>query len=147
MDLEREERHELPWLYPNTHFLGTADTFWWLTMFPEGAGQTRITVNSTFHKDVLSREDFDALAAKYYRRLDITNVEDNDIVELQQKGAELRNYVPGRFSALERNVHLFANYVLDRVVGGNYAERYARQVDRTASRRKTRAKADDGAAV
>lgn len=141
MDLAREERHELPWLYPNTHFLGTVDTFWWLTMFPEGPGQTRITVNSTFHKSVVDRADFDELAAKYYRRLDITNVEDNDIVELQQKGAELRNYVPGRFSALEQNVHIFANYVLDRVVGGNYAERYALQAENRTPQRKARAAA------
>lgn len=138
MSLDGEERHELPWLYPNTHFLGTVDTFWWLTMFPEGPGRTRITVNSAFHKDVVGRPDFAEIAAKYYRRLDVTNVEDNDIVELQQKGAELRNYVPGRLSSLERNVHLFANYVLDRVVGGDYSRRYAQMSDAPATRRKAR---------
>ena len=101
MSLDRVERHELPWLMPNTHFLGTVDTFWWLTMFPEGPRKTRITVNCCFHRDLIKRPDFEELAANYYKRLDITNVEDNKIVELQQQGAELRNYTPGRFSHWE----------------------------------------------
>ena len=127
MSADQVERHELPWLLPNTHFLGTIDTFWWLTMFPEGPSRTRITVNSCFHRDLVARSDFDEVAAKYYKRLDVTNVEDNDVVESQQKGAMLRHYIPGRFSPWERNVHLFANYVLDRVAGGTGFDMYARQ--------------------
>ena len=116
MSLDRPERHDLPWVFPNTHFLGTVDTFWWLTMYPEGPEETRVAVYSSFHKHLLGRNDFQELAANYYKRLDVTNLEDNLICEIQQKGARLRAAEPGRLSFHEANVHKFANYVLDRVL-------------------------------
>lgn len=111
------ERHDLPWVLPNTHFLCTVDTFWWLTMFPEGPEQMRVVVNSSFPKKTTERPDFEEVAARYYKRLDTTNPEDNRIAELQQKGLRLRLNSPGRFSYHEKLVHAFANYIVDRVVG------------------------------
>ena len=117
MSLDKEERHELPWVFPNTHFLGTVDNFWWLTMFPEGPENMRVVVNNAFHPDRFERPDFEKIAANFYKRLDTTNVEDNLISERQQKGAHFRFHRPGRLCHHERNVHLFANYIIDRVVG------------------------------
>ena len=111
------ERHDLPWVLPNTHFLCTIDAFWWLTMFPEGPERTRIVVTSSYPRRVAERPDFEETAAKYYKRLDTTNPEDNWIAEAQQRGLRLRFSRPGRYSFHERLVHAFANYIVDRVAG------------------------------
>ncbi len=129
MTLDKDERHDLPFILPNTHLLCTTDTVWWVTIIPETSETCRVQVVSTFPKSVIDRPDFETLAAKYYKRLDVTNVEDNVIVDLQQKGARMKKYIPGRFSLWERNPHLFANYILDRVVGGDYFERYSHNID------------------
>ena len=111
------ERHDLPWVLPNNHFLCTADTFWWLTMFPEGPGQTRIEVNSSFPEETVAREDFAEIAERYYERLRVTNGEDNVIAETQQRGLAQRLYRPGRYTEHEVLVHAFVNHVVNRVVG------------------------------
>ena len=111
------KRHDIPWIYPNTHILATTDTVWWLTMFPEGPERMRVEVNSCFPKKTTERQDFAEIAAIYYKRLDTTNPEDNRISELQQKGLRARLNRPGRYSFHEELVHTFANYILDRVVG------------------------------
>jgi choline monooxygenase len=129
MSLDREERHDLPFLLPNTHLLCTTDTVWWVTIVPLTPETCRVDVVSTFQKSVIGRPDFETLAGKYYKRLDVTNVEDNGIVDLQQRGTHLRKYIPGRYSLWERNPHLFANYVLDRVVGGDYFRRYSQSIE------------------
>ncbi len=129
MSLDRQERHDLPFILPNTHLLCTTDTVWWVTIVPLTPETCRVDVVSTFPRSVLGRQDFATLAAKYYKRLDVTNGEDNEIVDLQQRGARLRKSIPGRYSLWERNPHLFANYVLDRVVGGDYFRRYSQSID------------------
>ena len=129
MSLDREERHDLPFILPNTHLLCTTDTVWWVTIVPLTPETCRVDVVSTFSQSVLGRQDFATLAAKYYKRLDVTNGEDDEIVDLQQRGARLKKSIPGRYSLWERNPHLFANYVLDRVVGGDYFRRYSQSID------------------
>lgn len=111
------ERHDLPWVLPNNHFLCSADVVWWLTMFPEGPSRTRIEVNSSFPKATVDHDDFEDVVAAYYRRLDVTNPEDNVISEVQQRGMTQRFARRGRFTEHERLVHAFDNYVVDKVIG------------------------------
>ena len=111
------ERHDLPWVLPNHHFLCSADVFWWLTMFPDGPGRTRVEVNSSFPTATVARDDFAEVAERYYERLRVTNGEDNVIAESQQVGLSQRLNRPGRYTEHERLVHAFVNHVLDRVLG------------------------------
>ena len=110
------ERHDIPVLLPNCHFLATSDFFWWQSHFPEGPQRMRLEVNACFPKDRLQREDFDDVAARYYARLDRTNPEDNLASVRQHVGVRQRSYRAGRYSHWEVLVHAFANYVLDRVL-------------------------------
>lgn len=111
------ERHDLPWVLPNNHFLCSADVVWWLTMFPEGPGHTRIEVNSSFPSATVARDDFADVVEAYYKRLDVTNPEDNVISEVQQRGMTQRLARRGRFTEHERLVHAFDTYVIDKVIG------------------------------
>lgn len=111
------ERHDIPVILPNCHFLATSDFFWWQSHFPEGPERMRLEVNACFPRDRLKRSDFDEVAGRYYARLDQTNPEDNEASERQHVGVRQRSYRPGRYSHWEMLVHGFANYVVDRVVG------------------------------
>lgn len=114
---DEKERHDIPFICPNTHILCTVDSVFWLTWFPEGPERTKLVVNSGFPQKTAERSDFEEIAALYYERLDSTLPEDIRIVELQQQGLRARLNRPGRYSYHEKAVHAFANYVVDRVLG------------------------------
>ena len=104
-------------IYPATMLAIAIDTAWSLVCDPLGPEATRVTVTSCFPRQRLARPDFAALAANYYKRLDITLPEDNAICALQQTGLRSPLARAGRFSHKERIVHEFDNWILDRVVG------------------------------
>ena len=102
---------------PSTMLGCTFDTVWWLELHPEGPEQTKLIVGSCFHETTTARDDFEQIVQNYYKRLDISIVEDNEISELQQAGLRSPFAQPGRFSYMEPLVHVIDNWVLDRVLG------------------------------
>ena len=102
---------------PSTMLGCTFDTVWWLELHPEGPEQTKLIVGSCFHETTTARDDFEQIVQNYYKRLDISIVEDNEISELQQAGLRSPFAQPGRYSYMEPLVHVIDNWVLDKVLG------------------------------
>jgi hypothetical protein len=107
-----------PLIFPSTMFGATTDCMWWLELQPLSASKTKLIVGSCFPKDVTERPDFEEVVLRYYKRWDISIPEDNDISALQQIGLSSPLCKPGRLSYAEPLVHVFNNWVLDRVLGG-----------------------------
>ena len=107
-----------PLIYPSTMFGCTYDCMWWLEMHPLSPTQTRLIVGSCFPRKLLDRADFDEVAARYYKRWDISIPEDNDISALQQRGLNSPLARPGRLTYQEPLVHDFGKWVIGRVLGG-----------------------------
>jgi len=101
---------------PSTMLGCTFDTVWWLELHPEGPEQTKLIVGSCFHETTTARDDFEHIVQNYYKRLNISIAEDNEISELQQAGLRSPFAQPGRFSYMEPLVHVIDNWVLDRVL-------------------------------
>lgn len=106
-----------PLIYPSTYLACTIDCAWYLELHPMGPNRTKLIHGSLFPKDRLARGDFDALAANYYKRWDITTDEDIVASDRQQRGLDSPFAVPGRFSHREPLVHEIDNWILDRVLG------------------------------
>lgn len=108
-----------PLMFPSTMFGCTVDCMWWLELHPISPSRTRLIVGSCFPDDIIAREDFDEIVRRYYKRWDISIPEDNEISAMQQIGLSSPFSRPGRLSYAEPLVHVFNNWVLDRVVGRN----------------------------
>jgi phenylpropionate dioxygenase-like ring-hydroxylating dioxygenase large terminal subunit len=106
-------------IYPNLNFAATKDCVFYLEIHPLGVDRTRLVLGSLFPEETVARPDFDAVVERYYRRLDKSAPEDFQIAEIQQKGLSSPLARPGRLSTKEPLVHHIANWVLDRVVGGD----------------------------
>ena len=103
-------------IYPSTMFGCTYDCMWWLEMHPQGPTKSKLTVGSSFPNATVARDDFDEVVERYYRRWNISIVEDNVISEQQQQGIASPFAQPGRLSIMEPLVHTLGNWVLDRVL-------------------------------
>ena len=106
-----------PLIYPSTMFGCTTDCMWWLELHPQGPEKTKLIVGSCFPNETVARSDFDEIAARYYKRWDISIPEDNAISEQQQKGIRSPLAETGRLSHMEPLVHSIANWTLDKVLG------------------------------
>ncbi|MBL8672716.1 MAG: aromatic ring-hydroxylating dioxygenase subunit alpha [Alphaproteobacteria bacterium] len=105
-----------PLVYPSTYLGCTIDSAWYLEVHPLGAQRMRLIHGAMFPRAVLDRPDFQALAANYYKRWDITIEEDNVACDLQQRGLNSPFARAGRFSHREPLVHAIDNWILDRVL-------------------------------
>ena len=103
-------------IYPSTMLAIANDTMWSFEAHPVSATRTRIVLTACFPVQRFERDDFEEVAARYYRRQDIVVREDNDISELQQRGLQSHHASPGRFSVKEKIVHALDNWVLDQVL-------------------------------
>jgi phenylpropionate dioxygenase-like ring-hydroxylating dioxygenase large terminal subunit len=103
-------------IYPATMLALANDAAWSLVCDPLGPEETRVNATYCFPKSRLAHPDFAAIAEKYYKRVDITLPEDNQICELQQIGLRSPLQRPGRFSHKEKIVHALDNWILDRVL-------------------------------
>lgn len=106
-----------PLIFPSTMFGSTIDCMWWLELQPLSASRTKLVVGSCFPTEVTARADFEAVVQRYYKRWDLSIPEDNAISALQQIGLASPFSKPGRLSHAEPLVHVFNNWVLDRVLG------------------------------
>jgi choline monooxygenase len=105
-----------PLIYPSTYLACTIDCAWYLELHPLGPNKTRLVHGCLFPKSRGGRPDFEALAANYYHRWDLTTDEDIVASVRQQRGLESPFSAPGRFSHREPLVHVIDNWILDRVL-------------------------------
>jgi len=105
-----------PLIYPCTYLACTIDCAWYLELHPLGPSRTRLVHGSLFPRSRRGIEDYEAIAANYYRRWDITTDEDISASERQQRGLSSPFCMPGRFSHREPLVHEIDNWILDRVL-------------------------------
>jgi len=106
-----------PLIFPSTMLGCTIDCMWFLEIHPLGATRMQLIVGSCFSKETTRRDDFDEVAASYYKRWDMTTREDTDISAVQQQGISSPLSRPGRLSEHEPLVHAIDNWVLDHVLG------------------------------
>lgn len=106
-----------PLIFPSTMLGCTIDCMWFLEIHPLGATRMKLIVGSCFSRETKERDDFDEIAANYYKRWDITTREDIDISVVQQQGVSSPLSRPGRLSEHEPLVHAIDNWVLDHVLG------------------------------
>jgi choline monooxygenase len=104
-------------IYPVSMLAIANDAMWSLVCNPLGPERMEVTATYCFPKSRLDRPDFADIAERYYRRVDITLPEDNDVCALQQAGLRSPLARPGRFSHKEKIVHALDNWIIDRVVG------------------------------
>lgn len=103
-------------IYPTTTFCMTKDCVWWLEMRPRGPHRSEMIVGTCFPKETVERPDFEEKIKYYNKRWKKSIQEDIDISEIQQRGLSSPFAKPGRLSHLEPFVHVFANWILDRVL-------------------------------
>ena len=104
-------------LYPSTMLGVTSDCMWYLELRPLGPTRTRLIHGACFPRSSVARDDFDEVAARYFKRWDTTAQEDIDASERQQRGLRSPFSARGRFSHHEALVHAIDNWVVDRVLG------------------------------
>jgi len=92
---------------------------------PISARKSRLTVSSLFPKSYLERPDFETLAQNYYRRNDIVVVEDKEIALRQYAGLQSPYARIARLCNEETNLSIFANWIVDQVVGPESRETIA----------------------
>lgn len=101
--------------YPSTVVICTTDCMWWLELHPQGAEQTKLIVGSCFPNETVARQDFEEVVERYYKRWEISILEDNMISEMQQRGLRSPLASPGRLSHMEPLVHSIANWTLNKI--------------------------------
>ena len=110
-------------IYPNTFFAATQDCMWWLHVAPKGPARSLVTHGACFPRETVERADFEEEVRKYYQRWDKSLPEDNEISEMQQAGLECSLSQPGRLSLQEPVVHALDQWVLDKLLNGNPAQK------------------------
>ncbi len=104
-------------VYPMGMVALTIDCMWTFECHPQGPEETLVVHTSCFPKSRVAREDFEQLAANYYKRQDIVVREDNEVSEMQHQGLRSPFASAGRYSHKEKIVHALDNWVVDRVLG------------------------------
>lgn len=102
-------------LYPNMLISLHPDYVMTHVVWPHGPGRSEIVNEFLFAADEIARPDFDASDAVDF--WDMTNRQDWKACELTQLGVASKSYDRGRLSSLEWMVHIFDNFVADRLVG------------------------------
>jgi len=102
-------------VYPNMLLSLHPDYVMTHTIWPSGPGRSDIVCEFLFDKDEVARPDFDPSDAVDF--WDLTNRQDWHVCELAFKGTQSGGYTKGRLSSLEWMVHIFDNFVADRLAG------------------------------
>jgi Rieske 2Fe-2S family protein len=74
-------------------------------VWPVEPGRSRVICEWSFHPDTMARPDFDPSDAVDF--WDLTNRQDWQVCELQQRGTASPAYTPGRYALMEDMVHAF----------------------------------------
>ncbi|MFN0041766.1 MAG: aromatic ring-hydroxylating oxygenase subunit alpha [Alphaproteobacteria bacterium] len=106
-------------VFPLAAFGFCVDSAWSLEIYPLGPSRMKLVVSSLFHKDAPARPDFDAIAARYYARMDVAVPEDNAINEAVQNGLAGAGAGTGRVGDQEIAVNWLNRWWLERTLGLN----------------------------
>ncbi len=102
-------------VYPNMLLSLHPDYVMTHTVWPDGPGRSEIVCEFLFDAEDVARPDFDPSdAADFW---DLTNRQDWRVCELAYQGTQSGGYTKGRLSSLEWMVHIFDNFVADRLAG------------------------------
>ncbi len=105
-----------PLIFPNLYIACTIDGAWYIHVNPVAADRIRLEQGALFPRESLATPGRDEILKRYFRRLDMTQAEDNEICTLQHKGLNSPLSRPGRYSTKEALVHQTVNWILDRVL-------------------------------
>jgi choline monooxygenase len=105
-------------LHPTTQFACAQDCVWWLTVRPEAADRTVLSIGGCFPQHVCEMPGFADLALPYYDRWERVAREDVGILERLQIASGSHHYRPGPLSWRDDLVHAFDQWVLARVGAG-----------------------------
>lgn len=100
---------------PHSFCHSTADTTVSFSAMPISAGETLVTCKWLVHKDAVEGVDYDIehLTALW----NVTNLQDRDLVELNQRGVNSVGYVPGPYSLPdEAYVQLFTDWYCEKAL-------------------------------
>ena len=104
--------------YSGFCFAVTIDAMWFIECYPLGPDRTRYAWVNCFPRSTASRADYARVAPGYYERWDIAVIEDNAILERQQRGLASPFARPGRLQPRkEPIVAHFGRWLADRVIG------------------------------
>lgn len=107
-------------LCPSVYLIFVQDCCWWLHKIPVSAKKSILEVGFCFPKETIELDGFEQLFQEYSQRWDRVVMEDNDAVELQQKGLNNIDSVPGRYLAkYEKGLHIFNNWILDKTLSAD----------------------------
>lgn len=117
------------WMCPNVKLSVTNTYMKFFMILPDGPGKHRLVANWCFPRTTAALPQFDEVVGpNYYGRgtigkidgewVDEIILEDNEVLEQMQIGLSSRYAQTGRFATTEAQVHIFANYILDRVNAG-----------------------------
>jgi phenylpropionate dioxygenase-like ring-hydroxylating dioxygenase large terminal subunit len=102
-------------LYPNMLLSLHPDYVMTHVIWPQDVGRCEVICEFLFDADEVRRENFDPSdAADFW---DLTNRQDWRACELTYQGTLSGGYTKGRLSTLEWMVHIFDNFVADRLLG------------------------------
>lgn len=100
---------------PHSFCHSTADTTVYFSAMPTAAGETVVTCKWLVHKDAVEGVDYDIehLTALW----NVTNKQDRDLVEVNQRGVNSVGYIPGPYSLPdEAYVLLFTDWYCDKAL-------------------------------
>ncbi|HEU4400831.1 MAG TPA: aromatic ring-hydroxylating dioxygenase subunit alpha [Candidatus Polarisedimenticolia bacterium] len=115
LDAEDQRRIHYYIVYPNLLLSLHPDYVMTHTIWPDGPGRSEIICEFLFHPDEMARPGFDPSDAVEF--WDMTNKQDWRVCELAWQGTSSTGYERGRLSSLEWMVHIFDNFVADRLTG------------------------------
>jgi phenylpropionate dioxygenase-like ring-hydroxylating dioxygenase large terminal subunit len=107
-------------VYPNLLLSLHPDYVMTHTVWPAGPGQSQVINEFLFDPEEVARDTFDPSDAVSF--WDLTNKQDWKACELAFEGTKSKGYERGRLSPLEWMVHIFDNFVADRLIGHRAGE-------------------------
>ena len=96
---EEQERHKGQLVYPNLMLSLSADHVAAFTLWPQGPGSTTVVCDFLFHRDEMSRPDFDPSDAVHF--WDMVNRQDWKVCESVQRGMSSRRFTTGFYAPME----------------------------------------------
>jgi choline monooxygenase len=104
-----------PCILPGTMMGWTIDCMWIFELHPTGPESMRVVGASFFPEATTKRNDFQEIVESYYERMDAILPEDNDAVEMQQKGLRVPVQAASKFTHMETLCHAFDKWIVDQV--------------------------------
>ncbi|MBB3769578.1 Rieske 2Fe-2S family protein [Angulomicrobium tetraedrale] len=100
---------------PHSFCHSTADTTVYFSAMPTATGETLVTCKWLVHKDAVEGVDYDV--EKLTQLWNVTNIQDRDLVENNQRGVNSVGYVPGPYSPTDESyVLLFTDWYCDKAM-------------------------------